>query len=69
MFLHDVLPLPLHFLYTHITISDMENSVIISQHPDGKVNEFMEKYSFMDSRIQEYIHEFPGRWQAHGKAM
>lgn len=33
-------------------------TTVISQQPEPKVNKFMEKYSFMDNRIQEYIHEF-----------
>lgn len=32
-------------------------NIIINQPEDPKVNKFMEKYSFMDKRIQDYIHE------------
>lgn len=32
--------------------------IIIYQPQKPKVNKFMEKYSFMDRRIQEYIHEY-----------
>lgn len=32
--------------------------IIIYQPQKPKVNKFMEKYSFMDHRIQEYIHEY-----------
>lgn len=34
------------------------SQVVITQHPDPKVNAFMEKYSFNDKRIQKYIHDF-----------
>ena len=32
--------------------------IVINQPLDPKVNKFMEKYSFMDKRIQDYIHEY-----------
>ena len=34
------------------------NTTVITQHPEPKVNAFMEKYSFNDKRIQQYIHEY-----------
>ena len=37
------------------------STTVITQNPDPKVNKFMEKYSFMDARIQEYIHDFLDR--------